>query len=244
MGGLLPVQTKKVLVVEDEPVTRETLKAYFEKEGFIVFTAEDGEEMKQVLAQDSVDLILLDINLPGEDGLSLMRQMQRDDDVAVILVTAKSDDIDRIVGLELGADDYVTKPFNPRELLARARNVLRRNETHGADPVPAGTSPLRNFDNFSLDLYRRRLTNRAGEQIKLTKGELDLLAAFVQNPGRVLGREELLDLINSKNLSPLDRTIDVMVGRLRRKLEDDPKNPRILVTVHGAGYVLSTEVSS
>ncbi len=231
--------SKHILVVEDDPVTREMLSAYFEKEGFEVSQATDGDEMRRAIARQRPDLVLLDITLPGEDGLSLMRDLRKDGDTAIIMVTAKNEDIDRIVGLELGADDYVTKPFNPRELLARARNVMRRGEAGGAK----GPELTRYFDVYALDLYRRRLTASGGAPVRLTKGEFDLLAVFVQNPGRVLTRDELLDLVNSRNLSPLDRTIDVMVGRLRRKLERDPKNPKILVTVHGVGYVFSTQVS-
>ncbi|WP_422368164.1 response regulator [Pelagibius sp.] len=226
-----------ILIVEDEAVTRTTLAGYFDKAGYRVTEVEDGAALWSALEAGPADLILLDIELPGEDGLSLLRQLRQTSEVAVIMVTGKTDDIDRILGLELGAHDYVTKPFNTRELLARAKNLIRLTRQVRESGTKAST---RTFDGWVFNKNSRRLTSPRGEDVPLTRGEFDLLSALLSNPGRVLTRDSLLDHVSHRDWDPNDRTIDVLVGRLRRKIESDPKQPRFLVTVHGLGYVFTS----
>ncbi|MBF0613886.1 MAG: two-component system response regulator TorR [Magnetococcales bacterium] len=226
-------ENQHILIVEDDPVARSLLVAYFEKEGYRISTAENGSQMWERLENERTDLVLLDINLPGEDGFSLTRALRLRSDIGIILVTARKEDMDRIIGLELGADDYVSKPFNERELLIRVRNLLRRTSRQRADeemPVTRYT-----FKGWSLDTERRRLTTPDGGLVPLTNGEYLLLVAFVRKPGRVLTRDQLLEAVSSRDWMPNDRTIDVMVNRLRRKLGESAQ-PRLLVTVHGVGY--------
>jgi two-component system torCAD operon response regulator TorR len=227
-----------VLVVEDDEVTRAKLAGYVETAGHQVSEAVDGEQMRLVLERESIDLILLDVNLPGEDGLDLTRDIRRDSDVGIILVTGRTDDVDRIVGLEIGADDYITKPFNPRELLARVKTLLRR--TAGAGKVVAHR---KTFSGWSFDTRTRRLTSPRGERLSLTRAEFELLSALVEHPGLVLGRERLLGQITHRTWDPSDRTIDVLVRRLRQKLEVDPGAPEFIITAHGEGYIFAAEVS-
>ena len=227
-----------ILIVEDEPVTRATLAGYFEEAGYKISEAEDGEGMRAALDKAPVDLVLLDINLPGEDGLTLLRELRRSSEVAVILVTGKTDQVDRIVGLELGAHDYVTKPFDTRELLARAKNLIRLTR---AAREAAGEAAVRTFDGWTFNKSHRRLVSPSGEDVPLTRGEFELLAALLSNPGRVLTRDNLLDHVSHRDWQPNDRTIDVLVGRVRRKIEDDPRQPKRLITVHGIGYVFAGE---
>ncbi|GAB6051487.1 response regulator [Magnetospira thiophila] len=223
-----------ILVVEDDLTSRVTLAGYFEKEGYQVTEAIDGDQMRAALSKGGVDLIMLDIRLPGEDGLTLLKQVRQQSNVGVIMVTGKSDDIDRIVALEIGADDYVTKPFNPRELLARAKNLLRRTAQSGSAD---GTESVRRFGKWTLYTEERRLENDEGEEVRLTRGEFELLAAMARHPGRVMTRDNLLDDISHREWDPTDRTVDVLVGRLRRKIENDPQAPSFIQTVHGVGYV-------
>lgn len=226
-----------IVVVEDDEVTRAKLSGYLEAVGHRVSEAEDGKSMRDVLARDAADLILLDINLPGEDGLDLTRQIRSRSDVGIILVSGRTDDIDRIIGLEIGADDYVTKPFNSRELLARVKAVLRRRATGGGPPVP-----VKRFAGWSFDTATRRLDSPHGERVPLTRAEYELLSAFVARPGIVLTRDRLLSQITHRSSDPSDRTVDVLVRRLRQKMEPDPKVPEILVTAHGEGYILAAEI--
>lgn len=228
-----------VLIVEDDEVSRAKLSGYLEAAGYRVSEAADGRGMWTVMADDRVDLLLLDINLPGEDGLDLTRQVRSQSDVGIILVTGRTDDVDRIVGLEIGADDYLTKPFNPRELLARGKNLLRR--TAGA---PREGSPVKRFDDWRFDTRTRRLTSPEGEKIPLTRAEFELLSAFVERAGMVLSRDRLLNCVTHRAWEPHDRTIDVLVRRLRQKIEDDPKSPELIVTAHGEGYVFAAEVDA
>lgn len=231
------VSQKHILVVEDDATSRATLMAYFEKEGYRVTGTENGEQMRAAFDEGAVDLVMLDIRLPGEDGLSLLRDLRRLSDVGVIMVSGKSDDVDRIVALELGADDYVTKPFNPRELLARAKNLLKR--TAGVQVNGARPAQRRRFAGWTLDLERRRLQAPDGEDVRLTRGEFELLAVLTAHPGRVFSRDSLLDQISSREWAPSDRTVDVLIGRLRRKMEADPRDPSLILTVHGVGYVFA-----
>lgn len=230
-----------ILVVEDDPVSRMLLEEYFRKEGFSVSLAENGAGMKSVLRAGHVDLILLDINLADrDDGLDLTREIRAQSDIGIILVTSRSSDIDRIVGLELGADDYVVKPFNERELLARVKGLLRRLQH-----VPVATAEEGKgyrFNDWRLMVETRQLRSPENEVVEITHGEFMLLLAFLKRPGWVLNRDQLMDAVSSREWLPSDRTIDVMVGRLRRKLEENPSQPKLLRTVHGAGYQLMAKV--
>jgi two-component system torCAD operon response regulator TorR len=234
----LPETDAHILVVEDDPVTRANLVGYFESEGYRVSEAEDGQSMWPLLSGQPVDLVLLDVNLPGEDGLYLTRQLRAQFNFGIILVTGRTDDVDRIVGLEIGADDYVTKPFNQRELLARVKNILRRiPAARGAD---AG---LKHFAAWVFDPQRRKLTGPDDRSVGLTRAEYELLSALVSHPGEVMSRERLLSQVTHRNWDPNDRTIDVLVRRLRKKVENDPKAPEIILTAHGEGYLFAADVS-
>ncbi|MEM7222755.1 MAG: two-component system response regulator TorR [Pseudomonadota bacterium] len=226
-----------VLVVEDDRVSRARLAGYLEAAGYRVSEADDGKEMHKVLAEHPVDLMLLDINLPGEDGLDLTRQIRSQSDIGVILVTGRTDDVDRIVGLEVGADDYITKPFNSRELLVRVKNLLRRT---------AGTQHTESravaFSGWHFDIRKRRLISPQGERVAMTRAEYELLSAFLRRPGQVLSRDRLLSAITHRTWDPSDRTIDVLVRRLRQKLERDPKEPELILTAHGEGYVFAADI--
>lgn len=227
-----------ILIVEDDPVASTTLSAYISKEGYRVSTAPDGETMRELFAKGDVDLILLDISLPDEDGFSLLREVRRQSEVGVIMVTGKAEDVDRIVALEMGADDYVVKPFNMRELFARTKNLLRRTQLAH---VVRKDEAVKRFSGWTLNIPRRTLMSPTGEDVRLTMFEFELLAALCQNAGRVMTRDSLMDHVSGRDRAANDRTIDVLVGRLRRKLEATPADPRIIVTVQGVGYVLAGE---
>lgn len=225
-----------ILIVEDEPVTRAKLAAYLLAEGFQVSEAADARDMRAIVAKSTPDVVLLDINLPDESGLILARDLRAKSSVGIILVTARQDEMDRIVGLELGADDYITKPFNPRELAVRVRNLQRRVAPSLA--LERSASGVHSFSGWKLDCDSRQLLAPTGETVRLTRGEFDILAALARNAGRALTRDQLLDLTSHDGEAVIDRTIDVLVGRLRRKIEADPKHPAIIQTVHGIGYRL------
>ena len=227
-----------VLIVEDDDVARTKLAGYLETAGHRVSEAVDGRELRQVMASDPVDLVLLDINLPGEDGLDLTRFVRASYDVGIILVTGRTDDVDRILGLEIGADDYVTKPFNPRELLARVKTLLRRTTAR-----TASVSETKTFSGWRFYTRSRRLVSPRGDKVALTRAEFELLNALISHPGTVLTRERLLGCITHRSWDPGDRTVDVLVRRLRRKLEIDPKAPELIITAHGEGYMFAAEVS-
>ncbi len=228
-----------IIVVEDEPVTRTKLAGYFENEGYRVSEACNGEEMLALLGREDADLVLLDINLPGDDGLFLTRWLRGHSDIGIILVTGRSDDVDRIVGLEMGADDYVIKPFNYRELLARVKNLLRR--TTQMHKTRHGGS-LKRFSGWAFDLKTRRLISPEGKRVELTRAEYELLAAFVKHPGIVMSRDRLLDNVSHRKWDPNDRTIDVLVRRLRQKIEKDPTLPEFIATAHGEGYLFASDI--
>ena len=227
-----------LLVVDDDLVAQARMNAYFSKEGYRVLLAGDGESFWRQLGLGSVDLVLLDINLPGQDGLSLARELRvRDASIGIILVTSRDDDVDKIVGLEVGADDYVTKPFNPRELLARVKSLLRRS---GARPAELADS-LR-FAGWVLELPRRRLRNRAGHDVVLTRGEFEVLALLVRHPGEILDRDRLSRAVSGHDWSPQDRSVDVLVRRLRAKLDDPSRADSLIATIRGEGYRLAVDV--
>ncbi len=233
-----------LLVVDDDLVAQARLKAYFSQEGYRVLAADDGEGFWAALARDAVDLVLLDINLPGQDGLSLARALRaRDAGIGIILVTARNDDIDKIVGLEVGADDYVTKPFNPRELLARVKSLLRRSGEHAAT-AEASTRPLC-FGGWTLDLAKRRLIDINANEVALTRGEFEVLALLARHPQEVLSRDRLSRAVSGRDWDPQDRTVDVLVRRLRGKLDGgtgDDGAPSLIATVRGEGYRLAVDV--
>ncbi|HEA3084256.1 TPA: two-component system response regulator TorR [Aeromonas dhakensis] len=233
-----------ILVVEDDAVTREKLTGYFEREGYRVTAVENGQEMRAVLAEQEVALVMLDINLPGEDGLLLTRELRARSTVGIILVTGRSDAVDRIVGLEMGADDYVTKPFELRELLVRVKNLLWRISLAAAQPSePAVADDAVRFGPWRFDIPRRQLS-RDGVPVRLTKAEYEVLVAFIANAGRVLSRERILALTSHRGDGPSDRTIDVLIRRLRGKMELDPRDPQLFVTVHGEGYLFAGDLAA
>ena len=227
-----------VLIVEDDAVARTKLAGYLETAGHRVSEAIDGRGLRQIMLSDPVDLVLLDINLPGEDGLDLTRFIRANSDVGIILVTGRTDDVDRIVGLEIGADDYITKPFNPRELLARVKTLLRRTTARAPSAFESKA-----FEGWRFDTRSRRLVSPTGNKVALTRAEFELLNALIAHPGTVLTRERLLGCITHRSWDPGDRTVDVLVRRLRQKLEIDPQSPELIITVHGEGYMFAAEVS-
>lgn len=229
-----------LLTVEDDAEIAAVLRRYFSAHGFAVHGAADGAAMRALLASESIDVVLLDLGLPGEDGVNLMRYLRENWNGAVIIVTGRGDAVDRIVGLELGADDYVTKPFDLRELMARVRTVMRRTsaaKTHALQSA-RDRSEMR-FAGFTLDTSARTLRNAAREEIPLTSGEYELLLAFVAHADRVLTRDELMNQLHGRDAGPYDRAIDVQVSRLRRKLEADAENPQLIKSVRGTGYVFT-----
>ncbi len=230
-------QQQHIVIVEDDPVTRAKLAGYFLAEGYKVSEAGDGEQMRSIMLRQPADLLMIDINLPGEDGLKLTREQRERSDVGIILVTGRTDTVDRIVGLEIGADDYVTKPVEHRELLARVKGLLRRvgKGRHAA------TTGMRSFYGWTLDLARRTLQAAEGDFIELTGAEFKLLSVLTANPGQILSRERLLHEISRREWDASDRTVDVLVRRLRQKLNDNPRAPRIIVTAHGEGYFFAPD---
>lgn len=231
-----------ILLVDDERSIREPLAVYLTKQGFRVTQADGAEAARTRMAAYAIDLVILDIMMPGEDGLSLTRHIRATTNIPVILLTAKSEETDRIVGLEMGADDYVVKPFSPRELATRAKVILRR-ATGGGQPVRAPDAGSYAFSDWVLKAGERALVDRDGVSLPLSTGEYNLLLALVTHPRQVLTRDQLLDLTQGREAAAFDRAIDNQVSRLRRKIEDDPKNPDLIKTVWGGGYTLAAEVT-
>ncbi|MDP9136923.1 MAG: response regulator [Pseudomonadota bacterium] len=234
-------QSPHILIVDDQRDIRDLLARYLIRHGFRATVAESAEAARKLMRAAQIDLIVLDIMMPGEDGLSLTRSVRENFDIPVILLTAMGDETDRIVGLEIGADDYLPKPFNPRELLARIRAVLRRARTLPRSQAP-GKGKLC-FDRWKLDLARRELLDERGVGVALSNGEFRLLVALLERPGMVLTRDQLLDLTRGRSAQPFDRSVDNQVSRLRRKIERDPKNPSLIKTAWGGGYSFAGEVS-
>ena len=232
-----------ILIVDDDAEIRDLLSRFLSKHDFRVTTAKDGREMRQALQDWSFDLVVLDLMMPGEDGLTLCRQVRSESSIPIIMLTAMGEEVDRIIGLEVGADDYMAKPFNPRELAARIKAVLRRSSGAAAVETAEERPGKVAFADFVLDSATRTL-HRDGSDIALTAGEYDLLVAFVDHPRRVLNRDQLLDMARGRAAIPFDRSIDVQVGRLRRKIETDPKNPNLIKTVRGGGYMFTAEVQA
>jgi len=230
-----------ILVVDDQQEICDVVREYLTSEGYRVSTAHDGAGMRRVLSQSPAELVILDLMLPGEDGLTLARSLRSQSGIGIIILTGRGETVDRIIGLEMGADDYLPKPFHLRELLARVKSVLRRVQSRGEEGLQQTRSHAK-FAGWNLDLSSRELLSPAGRGVRLTTGEFDLLAAFVNHANQVLSRDRLLDLARNREAGPFDRTIDVQVGRLRRKLEDDPQNPSLIKTVRGSGYIFTPTV--
>ncbi len=236
---------KRILIVDDDTTLADSLRRYFVEYGFDVFLAPDGDTLRLVLGKETVDLIILDLMLPGESGFDLAREIRRKSDIPIIMLTGMSDEADRVVGLELGADDYVAKPFSPRELLARVNAILRRaaNSRNAAASVQQASSErVATFAGWRIELGRRRLINPLGEEIRLTAGEFSVLVMLVENCRRVLTREQILDCFTGGETDVFDRSVDTRISRLRRRIEPDPRNPTFLKTEWGVGYFFDTDV--
>ena len=231
-----------ILIVDDQQEICDLVQEYLAGEGYRVSTAQDGAGMRKAMARSRVDLVILDLMLPGEDGLTLARWLRQESSVGIIILTGRGEIVDRIIGLEMGADDYLPKPFHLRELLARVKSVLRRASFSSTENQAALARSRARFAGWNLDLSSRELFSPSGKEVRLTTGEFDLLAAFVNNANQVLTRDRLLDLARNREAGPFDRTIDVQVGRLRRKLEDDPQRPTMIKTVRGTGYIFTPTV--
>jgi DNA-binding response OmpR family regulator len=232
-------QTQRILIVDDEPKLRELVKAYLSKEEYAVEAVEDGVSADKYLAENEVDLVILDLMLPGEDGLSIGRRLSQQKNLPIIILSARGEELDRIIGLEMGADDYLSKPFNPRELLARVRSVLRRCGTSDQTSSTELNSSM-SFGPFKLDVEKHQLS-KGQQDIPLTTGEFTLLRVFLENANRVLNRDTLLEKTKGYDHSPYDRSVDVCVGRLRKKIETDPAKPEYLRTIWGAGYLFTVD---
>ncbi len=227
----------KVLVVDDDPRLRDLLRRYLTDNGFTVYTAENGQAMNKLWLRERFDVLILDLMLPGEDGLSILRRLRGANEATpIIMLTAKGEDVDRIVGLEMGADDYLPKPFNPRELLARINAVLRRKGADEIPGAPAQEPKTVEFGEFVLDLATRTLT-RNGEQVPLTTGEFAVLKVFARYPRTPLSREKLMEMARGREYEAFDRSLDVQISRLRKMIEPDPSKPKFIQTVWGLGYV-------
>lgn len=230
-------RTPKILIVDDDPRLRDLLRRYLGENGFNVLVSENGEAMKRLWVREHFDVLILDLMMPGEDGLALLKRLRAEKDMTpVIMLTARGEDVDRILGLELGADDYLGKPFNPRELLARIHAVLRRRPRQDAPGAPSMENEVVKFGDFELDLGTRVL-KKNGEIVPLTTGEFAVLKAFARHPRQPLSRDKLMEMARGREYEAFDRSLDVQVSRLRKLLEPDPSKPRYLQTVWGLGYV-------
>jgi len=234
--------TPHILIVEDDREIGHLIAKYLKSNEMRVSLAENARAMDRILADTRVSLIVLDRMLPGEDGLSICRRLRASSDIPIIILTAQADEIERILGLEMGADDYLGKPFNPRELLARIRAVLRRRD----EALTAAAGPKRSykFAGWSLDGPMRRLYDPRGTRVELTGAEFEMLLVFCERPGRTLSRDQIIDLTQGREASPSERSVDILVSRLRRKLERDPRDPELLQTIRSSGYLFSPEVTS
>lgn len=230
------MQTPQILIVEDEHVTRNTLKSIFEAEGYNVFEASDGDEMHQILSNHQVHLVIMDINLPGKNGLLLARELREQGDMALMFLTGRDNEVDKILGLEIGADDYITKPFNPRELTIRARNLLTRAMSQGGASEEKRQVERYVFNGWILEINSRSLVSPEGEQFKLPRSEFRALLHFCENPGKIQTRADLLKKMTGRDLKPHDRTVDVTIRRIRKHFETFGDTPEIIATIHGEGY--------
>ena len=233
-----------ILIVDDDHEIRTLLADYLGANGYHAFTAQDGITMEKMLEQERVDLIVLDLNMPGEDGLTLCRRLRTRSNIPVIMLTARSEPIDRILGLEMGADDYLPKPFEPRELLARIRSVLRRSHAKTDAAADSSLQQQMRFAGWMLDLTARHLIAPDGLAIMLSGAEFRLLKVFLEHPNRVLNRDQLLNFTHGRDADPFDRSIDIQISRLRQKLNEDARSPQIIKTVRNGGYVLAVPVTA
>jgi two-component system phosphate regulon response regulator OmpR len=234
----LEKRAERILIVDDDARIRQMVIRYFEDEGYVVVGASDGQMMRKALSDHTIDLILLDLVLPNsEDGLALAREVRATSDVPIVMLTGRDDVLDRIIGLEVGADDYIPKPFHLREVLARVRSILRRRKP--AEPVTQDIGQVLEFDGWKLEVSRRRLLNPSDEEIELTTGEFDMLLVMVRNAGRVLTREMLMDQTRGRQFEAYDRAIDAQIARLRKKIEPDPAHPTFIRSVRGVGYIFT-----
>jgi DNA-binding response OmpR family regulator len=231
-----------ILIVDDDPRLRRLLGRFLLREGYQVREAGNADEMRRALMLGVVDLVLLDLMLPGEDGLSLTRELRASSDVAIVMLTGKGSTTDKVVGLEVGADDYVTKPFDERELLARIRTVLRRSSGRARPPTNAPERRMARFGGFAVDLVAHEVQAPDGSPVEFTGNEFQLLASLIARPQHALSRQEILELLFRRDWSPSDRSIDVLVAKLRRKLGDDPRHPHLIKTVRGVGYKFTAPV--
>ncbi|MCF6458380.1 two-component system response regulator ArcA [Pseudoalteromonas sp. MMG024] len=230
------MQTPVILIVEDEDVTRLNLVSLFEAEGYKVLEAIDGEEMHERISQnDDINLVIMDINLPGKNGLILAREIRQQRNIGLIFLTGRDNDVDRILGLEIGADDYITKPFNPRELTIRARNLLTRTNSNG-DEIESNSSGLLTFNGWELDENSRCLTSPTGDVKRLPKGEYRALRLMLDAPGRIFSRDQLIKHMTGRELRANDRTVDVTIRRIRKHFESEANTPELISTIHGEGY--------
>jgi DNA-binding response OmpR family regulator len=237
-------QPLHILVVDDDPRIRQMLTRYFEQEGYRVSAAADGVAMRAQLKVKPIDIILLDVVMPGQDGLTIAREIRAKSDVGIIMLTSRDEVLDRVVGLEVGADDYIAKPFHLREVLARVKSIARRRKpaSESVERSEGRPEKIIRFDGWILDTARRRLVAPSGKDIELTSGEFDLLAALAKHPGRVLNRETLMEHTRGHGMKAFDRTIDAQIARLRKKIERDPKSPTIVKSVRAVGYVFTGRV--
>ena len=230
------MQNPHILIVEDEAVTRNTLRSIFEAEGYVVSEANDGAEMHKTLQENKINLVVMDINLPGKNGLLLARELREINNIGLIFLTGRDNEVDKILGLEIGADDYITKPFNPRELTIRARNLLTRVTSSSAEPEEKSPVEAFKFNGWTLDVNSRSLINPNGEAHKLPRSEFRAMLHFVENPGKILTRADLLMKMTGRELKPHDRTVDVTIRRIRKHFENHQETPEIIATIHGEGY--------
>ncbi len=228
---------ERILIVDDDRAVRESMGEYLQEHGYEVALAEGGEAMRRAFASGAPDLVILDLNLPGEDGLSLARWLRANHQVGIIMVTGAGEVVDRVIGLEVGADDYIAKPFDPRELRARMKSVLRRAQGGAEGAAAKGQGKKVKVGRCTLDLQTHQLTGADGEDLPLTGMEFDLLRVFVERPNQVLSRDQLLTHTRNREWEPFDRSIDIRIARLRKKIEADPEKPKTLKTVRGAGYI-------
>ncbi|GGG02349.1 MULTISPECIES: response regulator [Rhizobiaceae] len=237
-----PAHAAHILVVDDDPRIRQMLSRYFEGEGYRVTTVPDGVEMNVAMRQNSIDAVLLDLSLPGgRDGLDLARDIRAKSDVPIMMLTGRDDVVDRIIGIEIGADDYIAKPFHLREVHARLKSILRRRQPATPRVVQEEDQVIR-FEGWALNISRRQLLDPAGAEIELTTGEFDMLAAFLNHAGRVLTRDFLMDMTRGRQLEAFDRTIDAQIVRLRRKIEADVKHPQFIKAIRGVGYIFTGKI--
>ncbi|MEX2453494.1 MAG: response regulator [Rhodospirillaceae bacterium] len=233
-----------VVIVDDEPTLRSRLRKYLQSEGFTALEAESGAVLRTLLPQTSVDLVILDLVMPGEDGLSITRHLRETTDVGILILTGKGDAVDRIVGLEMGADDYLSKPFELRELLARVRSILRRTNGRSVQATGSSAGCTLRFDRWTVDVRKLELCDADGVPVHLTSAEFRILRKFLDNAGRTLNRDQIMETLADRDWTPFDRSIDLHISNLRKKIERNPKSPELIKTVRGFGYVFTAGIET